>query len=396
MPRISMWKEGKHSTDFKWFDRRMSEMFTVGGTGIYVHKYLGPALKSDSEDSTQPDITTVNVNNIEDILFGENRDRSYDQDIFRLRGIYQVADQDFDLSQFGLFLANGTIFMVFHINDMVEIMGRKLMNGDVIELPHLRDYYPGDNTGNQALRKFYAITDCTRASEGFSPTWWPHLWRVKLEPLTDSQEYQGATNSPDPDAPDVPGSGAGSTGNGTTGDKWIDNNNAVIQQAENDVPMSGYDTSKLYTKPLNPDGTLADQDGPSADSYHLDASNYALTADEATFTPDKKIKAYLSGDGLPPNNYQVTGSGVAFPAEPKIGDFFLRTDYVPSRLFRFNGTRWAKIEDVQRANLTLGPNNPTLRNTFYNDTATYTDIDGEQQPERQSLSKALRIKPDNP
>lgn len=398
MGRISLWKEGKHSNDYKWFDRQISEQFTVGGTGIYVHKYLGAASTSNSTDATQPNISNVSTTSIQDVLFGENRDRVYDSDIYRLRGIYQVADQDFDLSQFGLFLAAGTLFMVFHINNMVEILGRKIMNGDVLELPHLRDYYPGDNTGNTALRKYFSVTDCTRASEGFSATWWPHLWRVKLEPLTDSQENQGILNSPDPDAPDIPGSNNSNgqtNGNGSNSDFWSQFNNAIIKQGESDVPLSGYDTSKLYTKPILKDGSLADPFGPSADAFQLDASSFAITSDESTFTPDKKIKAYLGGDGLPPNNYSVIGAGSEFPFSANIGDYFLRTDYVPSRLFRFNGSRWSKVEDIQRANLTLGPNNNTLRNTFFNDTNTYTDINGNIIPERQSLSKAPKIKPDN-
>ena len=69
----------------------------------------------------------------------ENRDRKYDPDVFELRGVYNVSDNDFDLTQFGLFLTNDTLFISFHINDMVERMGRRLMPGDVIELPHLRD-----------------------------------------------------------------------------------------------------------------------------------------------------------------------------------------------------------------------------------------------------------------
>ena len=42
MPRLSLWKDGAHTNDYKYLDRRISEMFTVGGTGILVHKYLGP------------------------------------------------------------------------------------------------------------------------------------------------------------------------------------------------------------------------------------------------------------------------------------------------------------------------------------------------------------------
>ena len=41
MPRLSLWQDGKHSNDYKFFDRRISEMFTIGGTGILLHKYLG-------------------------------------------------------------------------------------------------------------------------------------------------------------------------------------------------------------------------------------------------------------------------------------------------------------------------------------------------------------------
>jgi hypothetical protein len=74
--------------------------------------------------------------NIQDLLFLENRDRKYDPDVYVLRGVYNLSDIDFNLSQFGLFLQNDTIFMTFHITDTVEKLGRKIIAGDVIELPH--------------------------------------------------------------------------------------------------------------------------------------------------------------------------------------------------------------------------------------------------------------------
>ena len=39
----------------------------------------------------------------QDLLFLEYRDRKYDQDIYTIRGVYNVQDIDFNLSQFGLF-----------------------------------------------------------------------------------------------------------------------------------------------------------------------------------------------------------------------------------------------------------------------------------------------------
>ena len=185
-------------------DRQIREQFDIGGVGVIVHKYLGPQDIADQDDKTQPKYTDSsatdangNLTNVEpdiseldvqDVLFLENRDRVYDPDIYELRGVYNVADNDFDLSQFGLFLTNDTLFMTFHMNDMVTKLGRRLMSGDVIELPHLLDELALDQS-KAPIPKFYSVTDAARGSEGFSQTWYPHIWRVKLSPLTDSQEY---------------------------------------------------------------------------------------------------------------------------------------------------------------------------------------------------------------
>jgi hypothetical protein len=50
------------------------------------------------------------------------------------------------------------------------------------------------------------------------------------------------------------------------------------------------------------------------------------------------------------------------------GDYFLRLDYVPNRLFRYDSRRWVKIEDGLRTNLTPGPTNTTQRSGFVNNT----------------------------
>jgi hypothetical protein len=103
---------------------------------------------------------------------------------------------DFDLSQFGLFLNNDIIFITVHYNTMIDLMGRKLMVGDVLELPHLTDYHPLNDTIPVGLRRYYQITDANYASEGFSQTWYPHLWRIKCEPLVDSQEFSDILEQP--------------------------------------------------------------------------------------------------------------------------------------------------------------------------------------------------------
>jgi hypothetical protein len=121
MPRLSLYRPEK-GNDYKFQDKTVWEMFQVGGTDVLVHKYIGPGNAQENTPST-PTYSTDDPTNIQDMLFLENRDRKYDPDIYRLRGVYNVQDIDFNLSQFGLFLQNDTVFITFHINDTVEKLG---------------------------------------------------------------------------------------------------------------------------------------------------------------------------------------------------------------------------------------------------------------------------------
>ena len=97
MPRLSLYKPEK-GNDYAFMDKQVYEMFTVGGTDIFVHKYLGPN-NPDEKDATadQPRYDAVKETNIQDMLFLENRDRKYSEDIIELRGHYTVGDTDLDL-----------------------------------------------------------------------------------------------------------------------------------------------------------------------------------------------------------------------------------------------------------------------------------------------------------
>jgi hypothetical protein len=237
----------------------------------------------------------------------------------------------------------------------------------------LKDYNALNQDVPAALKRYYVVGDASFASEGFSPTWWPHLWRVKINPLVDSQEYKDILNTIVDGTADTKTSDIMSSYG-----VYMDINNAVVAQAEKDVPLSGYDTSKLWMQP--------EYTGLTADDVKDTADAGSTTADDSTLS--------LVGDGLAPNGMPC-GAGIEFPTNVAAGEYFLRTDYLPNRLFRYTGKRWATIETQTRANLTLGPDNQTLRSTFVNNTNTFTDVEGTTQPERQSLSKALRIQADN-
>jgi len=346
-----------------------------------------------------------------------------------MRGVYNHQDIDFDLTQFGLFLNNDTLFITFHFNDMIDTFGRKLMTGDVLELPNLKDFYPLNPNLPRGLPRYYVVQDADFATEGMSQTWLPHTWRVKATPMTDAQEYNTITDKPfvaeyiwDPGdfypTGSVVNSGdvyyqairnvpAGSEITDTTfwreytpntisdvqGTRTKDTelNDAILTQADAEVPLSGYDIDKFYIMPTQ-DGQPANPDSLSADqTVTVDGSQggESVTPKDLGY-----VMGYLVGDGMAPNGLPVT-PGVSFPLNPVSGDYCLRLDYKPNRLFRFNGARWIKIEDKVRTDLNNGPLNKTLRSGFVNNTDTVQTTDLGRIPSRQSLSEILKPRADN-
>jgi len=580
MPRLSLYRPNKQN-DYRFLDRTISEQLTVGGTDLYIHKYAGITNQGPSIDPTQPQYLEPSPTQIQDLLFLENRDRKYDTNIYRLRGHYNVQNLDFDLSQFGLFLNNEIIFVTVHYNDMIDIIGRKLMVGDVIELPHLLDYNPLDAAIPSALKHYVQITDANYASEGFSQTWFPHLWRIKCEPLVSSEEFADILNAPtnqdnylgdfDPAKTYPPGYTVTYGGkiyksiievppgitppdatywqveeNNSIADilstynKNIEINNAALREAQRLVPLSGYDTSKLYIVPTY--GTFQSNGIPSGkfnqpappigintqpgttpgppvvgtvmmvknpryrntaagikikksvlesiwdmtvDSIGfndkidkfvqaqlsvieqapqktdggsgsvetdkiLNVQSFGIvtgpygTADNTYATADQNPEApgfigditinmdyradcipgfqyiarasprsfgyttgYMSGDGQPPNGFPLgtagleegrlstTGAGITFPENPQVGEYFLRIDYLPQLLYRWDGLMWIRISDKVRTDTGFGIEDRSLKSLFINDSdQIYLNSEAKLVPEAQPLSSILQPTPD--
>jgi hypothetical protein len=388
MPRLSLWKTIPQN-DYKYFDKIIKEMFVVGATDLYIHKYLGTNNPENSTDATQPHYAETKPTNIQDLLFLENRDRKYDSSIYKVRGIYNVQNLDFNLSQFGLFIDNDTIFMTVHINDWIKHVGRKPLSGDVFEMPHLKDEF-ALNDYMIALPRYFVIEDVSRASEGFSITWWPHLYRIKLKKVTDSQQFADILNKP---AIDANGDPTDQTLRDilSTKAKELEINDAILAQAEADAPLSGYQTQQFFTLAVDP--TTGKPTLQTADQTAIDASTMGP---DASAIHGRAVRSgytgYLLGDGVPANGVEF-GHGIQFPTTAHLNDYFLRTDFMPNRLFRYDGSRWVKTEDAVRMTMTNNDSRKTQKTGFINNTTT-NNIAGEQVPERQALSKALKPKAD--
>lgn len=521
----------------------MAEQLQVGATDLYLHKYLGPTDQGPSSDPTQPQYDSLDPTHIQDLLFLENRDRTYEPDIIRIRGHYSVQNLDFDLSQFGLFLNNDILFITIHYNTMIDLVGRKLMVGDVLELPHLLDYNPLNDKIPTSLRRYYQVTDGNYASEGFSPTWFPHLWRIKCEPLVNSQEFSQILAQPTNTdnylgqwsaTKEYPAGYTITFGDKnyvstqavpvgtmppnatywaldtqqnlqdilTTYNKNIEINDAVLAEAARQLPKAGYDNSKLYVIPkYGPGSTQAGQPAPPYDllitssgppivvgtivlmkspkyksaspairlpkntditaflqmvlqSVTLPApvigsgsgpvsgekvlSVYSLgsgvgpygTVDSIDVTADSDLyglgftgvitgamdftadadpaytyiarhtplsfnytTGYLTGSTNAPNGFP-TGAGITFPATPALGDYFIRTDYFPQMLFRWDGKLWVRMSTDVRTDTGFSAASQSQTSLFINNENQTKLTDGSYVPQRQPLSSILQLAPD--
>ncbi len=388
MPRLSIFKPEK-GNDYKFFDRNINEMFQVGGTDLNFHKYLGPYDQGDTNKDgpaspSQPNYSGSNINEltIQDLLFLENRDRKYSSDIYSVRGIYNVQDIDFNLSQFGMFLQNDTIFVTVHLNDVVERIGRKPMSGDVLEFPHMKEDYSLDETIPIALKRYYVIEDVNRAAEGFSQTWWPHLLRLKCKTLVDSQEFR-----------DIVGDATteGSLASYMSSfNKEKEINDSIVNQAEADAPKSGFNFKQYYVTPIDERGNVRTDNVNSTERIATDKPINATIDTPASST----YGFYYDGDGQAPNGYP-SGFGTSFPtSNVNNGDYWLRTDFLPNRLFRYDGTRWVKVEDSIRLTTTNDDTRKNWKTKFVNASGS-TTINGLTVEQRQSLTDALKPKADN-
>ena len=332
MPRLSLWNPRK-GNDYKFIDKMVKAHFEHGGTALLIHKYVGSIDETDTNyDPANPPI--------QDLLFMENRDRRYETTVFELRGTYTVTDQDFDLSQFGMFLGTDQSIFQVHINDMVERLGRKLMTGDVIELPHMREDLLLEEE-SEAVNQYWVVQEGSKSSEGFDPGWWPHIWRIRCKQLQDTQEYTDIF-------------GTGEEVNDlknmlSTYSKELDINEAIVKEAQENVPGRYYD-------------------------YRKNNLEFAVENSENPNDVD----------------FSTVDTGISFPQYPDDNAFFLRTDYSPQRLFQYRDNKWYKIEDDD-GSWQVGN---YLHHKFINNDGIETLDDGTELTSRVNLSKAIKPKID--
>jgi hypothetical protein len=152
----------------------------------------------------------------------------------------------------------------------------------------------------------------------------------------------------------------------------------------------------LFAMPANTTITIAGRSFTGTISQQMD---YRADADPrfnyvVNYTPlgFGYSGGYMTGDGTAPNGLPFE-SGVQFPSNPNLGDYFLRTDYLPQVMYRYDGTLWVQIS-VNVRSVPGSNSNQTQIGSFINNTATTTLTDGTVVPQSQPLSSLFKLTPD--
>jgi hypothetical protein len=158
--------------------------------------------------------------------------------------------------------------------------------------------------------------------------------------------------------------------------------------------------------PVAPGFTGTEPYGPNTMDYRADCDPRFQFIARSSPRSFGYTMGYMTGDGSAPNGFPIDGlgldsayttnSGIAFPQSPAVGEYFLRIDYLPQLLFRWDGKVWVRISENVRTNTGFASDaNQSELNSFINDRNETRLTDGTFVPQRQALSTILTLAPDN-
>ena len=205
-----------------------------------------------------------------------------------------------------------------------------------------------------------------------------------LEPLQSSRQINLETRTI---APTLIGSGSGPV------------EGEIVLTALPTGPVTGpYGTADntYATADQNPDApgfTGTQPYGPDTMDYRADCDprfQYIARSSPRSFG---YTTGYLDGTGEAPNGIP-TGAGISFPQNPQVGAYFLRTDYLPQILYRWDGRIWIRISKNVRTQTGFTEQDLSQQSSFINNSNVTITTDGTAIPQKQGLSTILTLSPD--
>jgi hypothetical protein len=265
--------------------------------------------------------TQTSLDDIQDPLLLENRDRHYNKTSVRMKCYYDIMDISSDLSRFGIELPTQYVFTIPFIS-MVNKLGRPIVVGDLIEMPTEIQY----DKELKSVKRWLEVSDASWSTEGYTPNWKPTLYKFYASPVIASVEHR-----------DILGT-----------------SNDFLSQSDEDffdfnMPLSTVsnnltEINKVQARIEVPEtGTSVDMEDGIFDPEFI-----------AQRTMTSQTEIYIE-DGIPPNGAPYT-EGNTYPDNPKDGDYH-RLTYVgmtpklPTKLYQWNAVKkgWMFKEQDNRS-----------------------------------------------
>ena len=286
------------------------------------------------------DYQATSINNIQDTLFLENRDRDYSTNSIQLKCQYQPFDAVGDVGKWGFSILDQYVFTCSFAR-MVELLGRPIVIGDILEVTPELQY----DQNLMPVKKFLEVSDAGWSAEGYTPTWKPVLYRFQAIAILASQENRDILKSPEDALYKV------DDGNFFENIQQVQTSPILVTEtieaeAQNAVPETGSDATSIQS------GMPQIPNPPSSNPHgQYDGQ-------------DQYIE-----DGLPPNGLPYT-EGFALPDinTAHDGDYF-RLNYaahmgIAPRLYKFSLVKnsWIYIETDRRHK--YSSHKPSVRNAL--------------------------------
>lgn len=268
------------------------------------------------------DYQATRLDDIQDQLFMENRDRDYSKQSISFKVSYQPFDAISDLSKFG-FQISDTYSFTTVFSTMVRALGRPIVVGDILEVPSEMQY----DQNLRPVRKFLEVTDTSWASDGYTTSWRPINFKFQATQVIASQENRDILGTADTQKY-VIDDGSFFDGFEQIQTAPITATEAVNAEAQAAMPEKGSNVREVASGMSNGTGGPGTYDG--RDLYIEDG-----------LPPDGL--PYTEGFKLPDVAGVQDGSYFRLNYDPKLG--------IASRLYRFNTVKnkWMYVETDRRA-----------------------------------------------
>ncbi len=288
------------------------------------------------------DYDLTSIEDIQDKIWNENRDRAYASESIQLKGVYEPANETGEMSRFGLEMPGQTYDFKMGFSATVAALGRPPVVGDIFEIPSEIQF----DANLQPVKKYMEVIDVGWDADGYTPGWYTTLFRVTTVPMIASQETAdifGGLESYD--------DGTGHLVN-KDGESMEDGLHPIFQDysdLSHTIEQTSTDQTHLPERGRDP-ADIHQFSEEEAEALVEQGAPYALKL-------GLQPKQLYVEDAMPPNGLPFTEGDVLPPINTATDGDYHRLTYdsidenIPARLYRYSSSksRWIFMESDKRA-----------------------------------------------